>query len=247
MIASSSKVSAFDTEGQWLEKVRPILGEEDRWQADKKIDWEKVSHYWHQEWDLGKPVLLEKSPPHLCRASDIARFFPGSFFIILYRNPYAVCEGLKRRHMKDESYRAIAEFWITTMKHQMNNINHLQNRLFFSYETFADDPGKICEAISQKISELGDMSFTQNFKVFERYSTISDHNRRQILRLSINNIREINDVLKEGSDIMEFFKYDIIKPKLWRGVTYFYFHLPKTVKKFTGLLQYYFQRIFINL
>jgi len=60
IIQTSPKVSAFPREGKGL--VKHILAGKDRWDPLKQIPWERVKRVWYEEWDLKKPILLEKSP-----------------------------------------------------------------------------------------------------------------------------------------------------------------------------------------
>src|SRR5204863_5837347 len=45
---------------------------------------------WKKFWDLGQPVLLEKSPPNLLRTRFLQALFPESSFVVLIRDPVAV-------------------------------------------------------------------------------------------------------------------------------------------------------------
>ena len=155
LLSTSSNVSSFHTEGQQLESLKNILFTSDRWDPEKSIPWQKVKECWEGEWDLKKPVLLEKSPAHLCRALKIEKFFPNSFFIIMYRDPYASAEAFKRRHGWD--CKRAAEFWIQVMKCQQKNIENLKENIHFSYEDFTGDPETVCRKIVEFMPELGDM------------------------------------------------------------------------------------------
>lgn len=45
---------------------------------------------WSQHWDTAKPVLLEKSPPHLTKTRFLQALFPNSAFVVITRHPIAV-------------------------------------------------------------------------------------------------------------------------------------------------------------
>jgi hypothetical protein len=45
---------------------------------------------WSQHWDVGRPVLLEKSPPHITKTRFLQALFPGCSFVVVTRHPIAV-------------------------------------------------------------------------------------------------------------------------------------------------------------
>lgn len=211
IIQTSPKVSAFSREGKGL--VKHILAGRDRWDPSKRIPWERVKRVWYEEWDLKKPILLEKSPPHLVRASQLEQSFPHSYFIISVRNPYAFCEGLSRRHPENRgSYYNIAKFWIMCCKYQIRNIKELRNKVFFSYEDVTNNPSHTSEKIIEFLPDLDRISVEEQFAVFEKSMKIENLNKKQISRLSDGDIYEINQVLEEHSEIMSFFHYKYLEP-----------------------------------
>ena len=132
ILRTSPHVSALPAEGQTL--VPEILFTRARWNPDLPVPWDKVKEKWFTAWDLSKPILLEKSPSHLVRAGQLQHHFPASFFLVMMRNPYAVCEGIKRRWRKDLGYAAIARLWLTWAGQQASNRQQLHNVLSLSYE-----------------------------------------------------------------------------------------------------------------
>lgn len=227
-LCTSPNVSYFEREGQWLESVKPFFGTddkdniEDRWNPDKTIPWELVKKKWEKVWDTEKSVLLEKSPSHLCRAFNIEKAFPNACFVVMHRNPYAVCEGIKRRHRKQDdsvNYTRIAEFWVTGMRHQLRNIKGLKRVLCLSYEEFTTYPDKIAEQLVGFIADLGRLETGAQLKVFDKELKPTNLNGTQISRLSNNDVREINSVLFDNRDIIEYFGYEYIEPGLARGFT----------------------------
>jgi hypothetical protein len=51
---------------------------------------ERLWQEWSPHWDLGRPVLLEKSPPHLTKTRFLQALFPGCAFVVVTRHPIAV-------------------------------------------------------------------------------------------------------------------------------------------------------------
>jgi len=211
IVQTSPEVAAFSREGKGL--VKHILAGKDRWNPSKIIPWEKVKQVWYEAWDLKKTILLEKSPPHLVRASQLEQNFPESYFIVSVRNPYAFCEGVSRRHSKNRgSFFNIAKFWIMCCRYQIRNIEELRNNIFFSYEDLTNNPSYTSEKIIKFLPELSGMGLEQHFTVFEKSMKIVNLNKKQISRLSDGDIYEINQVLKDYPDIMSFFNYRYLEP-----------------------------------
>jgi len=111
LIARHPQVSAFgdtgvpEDEGQLLQSVYPpgkAHGGPGRFgfareqhitedsplatEASRGALWEQ----WSPHWDLGRPVLLEKSPPHLTKTRFLQALFPGARFVVVTRHPIAV-------------------------------------------------------------------------------------------------------------------------------------------------------------
>jgi hypothetical protein len=209
ILQTSPYVSAFNKEGKGL--VKSILSTKDRWNPSKMIQWEIVKERWEEEWDYDKPILLEKSPPHLVRANQLEQHFPESFFLIMVRNPYAFCEGIRRRHYKNSSYYNIAKFWVICSKYQIDNIVKLKKSILFTYEELTSNPNRVSEKIIEFIPELREFRLGEEFNVFEKSMKISNLNQKQINRLSDGDIYEINMVLRKYPDIMSFFDYDYLE------------------------------------
>jgi hypothetical protein len=49
-----------------------------------------ILEQWSPHWDLGRPVLLEKSPPNLLKTRFLQALFPGSAFVVIVRHPIPV-------------------------------------------------------------------------------------------------------------------------------------------------------------
>jgi hypothetical protein len=205
ILKTSPQASAFDGEGQAL--IPSILFTKDRWKPEKVISWDTAREKWIENWNLDKPVLVEKSPPHLVRAKQLETYFPGSHFIIMMRNPYAFCEGIKRRWGRKYTFRNIAKFWLICAGYQMENIRTLKNSLWFTYEDLTADPRRICNRIVRAIPELVELNPENKFSVFEKSLKISNLNPHQISKLSADDLFEINLILKKRPSLMAFFNY----------------------------------------
>lgn len=213
LIEGCEAVSSFPIEGQWLDGVRNILGTESRWDPNHFVDWDLVMEAFLLHWDLRKPILLEKSPPHLVRAKQIEEFFDPCYFIILVRNPYAQIEGLLRRKWISSPEEA-ARFWIYCTKFQIRNTTSLKRTIFFRYEDFTDNTEFVLAKIKEFIPELLDLRrdrmFLSRNVTGEPIHGIQNLNERKIRLLGNNDITRISHVLREYQSIMDPFGYEIL-------------------------------------
>ena len=85
-ILSSARAASIEptAEGQKHPLTRPWMLKKDRWDPQILMPWPSVREIWLQAWSEAaaqKPsacILVEKSPPNLIRAEQIAAHFPGA-------------------------------------------------------------------------------------------------------------------------------------------------------------------------
>ena len=243
LLKTSPNVSALAKEGHLvanqLLKSNNIMDKNDRWNPTKKIPWAMVKKKWEDEWNIGKPVLLEKSPPHLIRVQEIEKRFPNCFFVILVRNPYAFCEGERRRF--DDTYYNIARFWVACCKYQLDNIKNIKNNIYFTYEELTDHPHEVCDKIINFVPEIKELDITKTLIVKEKSIQLTNLNEQQISRLSSADIWEINQVLQNYPDIMNFFRYEYLKPSKkvrLKHVTKLFIRISSKNKHYSKILNY---------
>ena len=222
LLASSPNVSALPKEGQFLEGVREVM-RRDAWNPDKIIPWDMIKAYWDSIWDQSQPILLEKSPPNLCRAFDIEKAFVPSYFIAMIQNPYAHCQGLVRRGSKlAEGMDGAATFWVQCAQYQKKNIEGLGRIIHFTYEALTQNPWHICEQMIMFMPELrqldADAPISTESVIGAGPKKIVNFSQLKIDLLSTRDISSINRILKNHRDLMEFFGYNYIEPTLGHQV-----------------------------
>jgi hypothetical protein len=57
----------------------------------------KLFGQWSRHWDLGRPVLVEKSPPNLVRMRYLQSLFPHARFVVIMRHPVEVALASRKR------------------------------------------------------------------------------------------------------------------------------------------------------
>lgn len=217
LISSSKSVSInnpFGTrEGQKLPTVRKIMFEhKNRWDTSFDFDWKIIKKEWMKYWDLSCPILLDKSPPNIIRTKSIINLFNPSYFIIFYRNPYAQCESLIRRHNMKPLL--AAEFVLRSLEYQIQNISAIENAVNISYEFLTEQTENAIKIMTTLLPELKDIQSDQEFSAHNYYSKklkIKNLNIDSINRLTNEQLQEINTVFSKKKEILNFFKYNLIE------------------------------------
>ena len=216
IISTSKNVSCNNNlglrEGQHLPKVHNLLFTENRWDPNKEIDWNRIKKIWNKYWDRSKSVLLEKSPPNICRANDIDKVFSNSKYICLLRNPYAQIQSNIRRYNTD--LESATKKYISYLKFQKNNIETLENTLVMFYEELADNPSKAKKKISNFLPLLEDININLKFNAHNMHQKkqmgITNLNKESIKILSKDQINSINTILNKEQELIKYFNYKIL-------------------------------------
>ncbi|MFK8041803.1 sulfotransferase family protein [Congregibacter sp.] len=156
LLKTSSQVSALPDEGQKLPELRKMM-RENPWDPSTIFDWNLISTIWHQYWDPKKPVLLEKSPPHLCRVEAILEHFQPAEFILLMRDPLAICEALHRRN--GMPWEAAAERWTYWLELHLKAREEQSCSHLLYYEDMVADPSSTFRALAEWLPSLQDVDY----------------------------------------------------------------------------------------
>lgn len=102
---------------------------------------------WSPFWDMGKPMLLEKSPPNVLRTRFLQALFPDAYFVMVIRHPVAVAYATQRWFRRGT--RALAHpvhsqvrHWATCYETLEVDAPHLRRLLVTRYEDLVADPGR---------------------------------------------------------------------------------------------------------
>ena len=226
LIATSPHVTVFTGkgEGQFLPEAQPLLLVDDRWNSAYVPDWAHIKAIFNSYWWPSKRIRFEKSPPNVIRAVQLEQTFQSSYFLVTIRNPYALVEGLLRRQWPFGQFgpqssaappataRQAAEFWVHVARAQRHNLQALQHTLFFTYEEIMDQPEQMIEKI---------IAFLPELEVLRSNTRVSSHNvtgrpvtrlqnlnTLKIQNLSAAQLAEINQVLAQHDDLLNYFGYE---------------------------------------
>ena len=215
LVSTSNSVSEIPGEGLFISSVRKLLPR-DLYAMKQEISWPAVREEGERVWEVDKPILLEKSPPTIVHAQDMAQHFQPAYFLCLVRDAYAYCEGHQRR--RGLGYRFAAQRWVVQVQHQISNLENLNHSLKISYEDLVEDPAGTRDRIVEFLPELADIDIQAEFEVksvdnaWKQKSAIRNLNPTKIALLSKEDITEINQVLDTHSDVLEYFGYQRIDP-----------------------------------
>ena len=216
---------------------RRMLGSTRIWAARRRwldvlgnpaaYDWPRTRKAWYFQSharDPGASIFVEKTPEHLPIADDLARHFRNAGFLLMVRNPYAVCEGIcrvlrgpRRRGrpvaLEGERLETLAARHVATcLERQRRNVETLGGRgVFFTYEAMCAEPERVARKIRELAPELDDLDLRQRLPVHsDHHEMLTDMNARQIARLAPGQIAAINRVLRGHRAILEHFGYEIM-------------------------------------
>jgi hypothetical protein len=220
VLSTSASVSPNNTlgtrEGQQLPKVREMMWDkEDHYNLEEKYDWDLIKNEWLKYWDVTKPILLEKSPPHIARIQEIKKYFEPVYFICMVRNPYAQCESIIKRNGAGYDLEEAARFVIRCLYFQKDNIEKLDNILFFNYEELTDYPVRVSQKLKSFLPLLSDVNISGIFKAHNcRHEDlpIINLNQEKIEQLDKKQIELLNRIFEKHRDIFNYFGYKLIDP-----------------------------------
>ena len=107
----------------------------------------RVRYDWARLYPSRPGILLEKSPPNTMRARWLQRHFRPCRFVAIVRNPYAVCEGMRRRERIpiDEA----ARHWTRGHEYLFEDVPLLERVLLLSYESLCDETERQFQILEQ--------------------------------------------------------------------------------------------------
>lgn len=178
-------------------------------------DWNIIKRVWHQRWDMGKCVLVQKSPRDLFRAIMIEHNFSNTHFIIMSRNPYSICETGKVREKGSSAdiFARRVNHWVECHTAQIKNIGETKNNIVIRYEDLVNEPTITEQQIVNFLPALSDIKCSGPISVKPRDPTIIKNlDIPKIKNLTTCDIREISKLLRPHEDLLDSFGYQLITP-----------------------------------
>ena len=187
-------------EGQKLEELGNMYSNGGRWDPDFDPNWEKIKLVWMDKWDLSKKYLLEKSPPNLIRAESISHHFSGVKFILLIRDPFALCDSLLERNKF--SIEQCSKMVMKFFRHQYSNYSKYADALLIRYEDLTMNTDLTLDRITQHFPGIGQLTVESSYDIHNSSigasSSIINTNKHKIARLTDEQLNYCrNEFMKE--------------------------------------------------
>jgi hypothetical protein len=224
LLGTSPNVSTFLGKAPWMGEGFGWINHADnrfapnRWDPNYPLDMKLVHDIYHNNWDTNKPVLCEKSPAMICRASlfyDWFKQYGDVYFIIQMRDPYTTNYGKIHKSMhppssSENSSLSVDEYsyklWDEFALYQKDNLEKFRDiSVFVSYEELCDNTDGAISKILEKMPFLG--SLNPKDKLFDQSNT-ERFGRIQKVD-SITDKEEKTRYFKENSTLLKYFNYKI--------------------------------------
>lgn len=183
-VSGFSDTGVIQDEGQYLQSVFPVssytYGGPGRFAYDPAAHFteasplltpenkKKLQREWNEHWDLEKPVLIEKSPPHILKSRFLNEAFPDSYFIFLIRHPIAV--SIATQKWSGTSIYSLINHWLVAHEILREDIKFLRNCAVIPYERLVADPEPAIRTLENALSlKKSAYKFHLNRRVNSKY------------------------------------------------------------------------------
>lgn len=219
ILSTSGRISlnnVFDNqEGQGLPSVRKVILKSMRWDANVRYPWEWLKQEWLKYWDPSKPLLLEKSPPNIMRAQELAEHFQPAYFVILVRNPYVHVDSILRRNTDEaDAFHRVedaAAFALRCLRYQKKNAESLERVLVLKYEELGEEYAAVRTKLVGFLPELDDMPpQPREYRVKGKSGSIGNKNQQVIAKFTAEQRAAITAVFAAEPDVLRYFGYELV-------------------------------------
>lgn len=152
-------------------------------------------------------ILIEKTILNAARTKWLQKNFKNAYFISLFRNGYAVSEGIHRKEKHDIELAATQ--WAASNRILLNDLPQLNNHLQIKYEELVADPAATMKNVTSflGIKEMDESVFSKNFKIHKVDASITDMNQASISRLDSHQVNVINQI---AGDVLVSLNYPLL-------------------------------------
>jgi hypothetical protein len=106
---------------------------------------ERMIYDWSPYYPSRPGILVDKSVTHVLRSRWLQRHFRRASFVATVRDPYATCEGIRRRD--NVPIELAAAHWALCNDILLEDLPHLERKLVMRYEDLCAAPGKELERV----------------------------------------------------------------------------------------------------
>ncbi|MFN0187743.1 MAG: sulfotransferase family protein [Bacteroidia bacterium] len=222
LLATHPQIGSMPNEGQFYSSQLPRGADFDLprlWALKPKlfyldentvtsIDAKKLRKEWGYFYNHPtRKILIEKTILNAARTRWLQANFPNAYFISLFRNGYAVCEGIHRK--EKHSIENAASQWSVSNEILLNDIPFLKNQLQLKYEDLVLNPMEAMRTVTRflNITDLDESIFSKSFQIHKVSAAIKDMNQESIARLTKTQIENFNLI---AGKVMERVNYPLL-------------------------------------
>lgn len=227
-------------EGQW--RVPSMSAPRVRWDPAASLDYDAILARWlglvaEHERAAGSagvaPLVIEKSPPNMCRYRAILSMLRGmkTDLVVMARDPFATCASWHRYGRErierdwgwpgappadDDAFcRALAEIWIERATYL--DAARADATCCIRYEDLADQPVLTMERLARAIPRLRSVDPTLEISVKANpMQKVRNMNRDIVATLTPRQTAAISAVLRRHPDLVARFGYSLHPPSIDR-------------------------------
>ncbi len=173
----------------------------------KGINVNKLKRQWAWMYnDARKPLLVEKTILNAARTRWLQQNFPNSYFICLFRNGYAVAEGIHRK--ENHPMEQCIKQWTVSNEILLRDMKHLKNKMMLRYEDFTAEPSKYLDAVAKflEVEPFPQQVLYNEFKIHKEEGKISNRNDKSLKSLSEEDLELIRNI---GGELLKKLGYDV--------------------------------------
>lgn len=180
-------------------------------EADDPTPAAKARYDWLHYFERRPGILFEKSPPNTVRSRWLAANFSPARFLVIFRDPYAVAEGVRRR-VEGVDIREAARHWALGNGTLLDDLEHIDPNVVhrLTYEDLCEQG----ETELERLEKFLGLTVPIDRAVLRQPLTsrnvdgvsqpLTNYNARSHERLSAEDIAIIND---EAGDVIDRLGY----------------------------------------
>ena len=202
-----------NNEGQMAPSVRDIMRKKP-WDENVNFDWNFIKKEWDNLAEIEKKsIFIESSPPNIMRVDPILNKFKNCKYIFSISSPYLYIASALSKVKKSNSKKIekITNIWIDKAIKQIKNINQFgESGIQTTYEKFCEYQNGLLESLNLDPNLILGNNISIKGKENTKITKIINMLPKHLSFLGMSRILQINNILKDHIDILNFFGYKIL-------------------------------------
>ena len=202
-----------NNEGQMAPSVRDIMRRKP-WDENVKFDWNFIKNEWDNLAEIEKKsIFIESSPPNIMRVDPILNKFKNCKYIFSISSPYLYIGSAlsKVKNSNSKTIKKITNNWIYKANMQIKNINQFgDSGIKTTYEKFCDSQNGLLKSLNLAPNLILGNNIKIEGKENTKITKIINMLPKHLTFLGMSGILQINEILKDHIDILNFFGYKML-------------------------------------